>query len=244
MARTAPSSPVEHLAILALDTTTRAGSIAIHRGGTVEAVFVGDPSRSHGERLPGDIAALLNRVNLRSSDIDLFAVVNGPGSFTGLRVGIAAIQGLAMAQGRKVVAVPALDAFAAAPLVGDGRVGVWMDAQRQQVFAAQYDKHGGRIVAAGPPVSWKPDEVIDAWRRDGGAPVRILIGDGIDLYRDRVEAAWPDARVISPAPPLAPIAAALAAAAPGLAVAPHAIVPIYVRASDAEIARNRRQRPE
>ncbi len=242
MSRTDPASSAADLVILALDTTTRAGSLAVYCRGRVDGVSVGDPTRSHGERLPGDISDLLDRAGVRVSDITLLAVVNGPGSFTGLRVGIAAIQGLAMALGRNVVPVPALDAFAASTLVGDGRVGVWMDAQRQQVFAALYDKRDGRIVPAAPAVSWRPDAVVEAWQRDA---VRIgtLIGDGIDLYGERARSAWPDARVITPAPPLAPIAAAIAAARPGLAVAPHAIVPIYVRPSDAEIARDAPRSP-
>jgi tRNA threonylcarbamoyladenosine biosynthesis protein TsaB len=225
--------------ILALDTTTRAGSIAVFRAGGVEDVLIGDAARSHGERLPGDIGALLDRTGLRPADVDLFAVVAGPGSFTGLRVGIAAIQGLALAEGKKVVAVPALEAFAASTLVPEGRVGVWMDAQRQQVFAASYDKRpDGELLSAEPPVSWTPDQVTAAWEQSG---VRIdtLVGDGIDLYKARVQSTWPFARLVTPAPPLAPIAALLAASRPHLARAPHAIVPIYVRVSDAEMARDR-----
>jgi tRNA threonylcarbamoyladenosine biosynthesis protein TsaB len=245
-----PNSPI----VLALDTTTRAGSIAVFRRGRVESVFVGDPKRSHGERLPGDIGALLEQVGLRVPEIDLYAVVSGPGSFTGLRVGIAAIQGLALAQQKKVVAVAALEALALAPAVPAGRVGVWMDAQRQQLFAAMYDKgrtsadddhapdsHGIATTAltllAGP-VSWPPDDVVARWQEEGRTPA-TLVGDGVDRYVDLATAAWPGARLITPAPPLAPVAAMLAAAQPQLAVLPHAIVPVYVRASDAEIARDR-----
>jgi tRNA threonylcarbamoyladenosine biosynthesis protein TsaB len=224
--------------ILALDTTTRAGSIALRRRDGTEEVLVGDPARSHGERLPEDIRALLERAGARVADVEVFAVINGPGSFTGLRVGIAAIQGLAMATGRPVVAVPALEALAAAPSVPRGYVGVWMDAQRQQVFAAIYERDEERVREVAVPVSWGPDRVIEQWTADGFR-LRSLIGDGVDLHAGRLHASWPDARIISPAPALAPIAAALASRGAYPAVAPHAIVPVYVRPSDAEIARAR-----
>src|SRR5262249_9336271 len=98
--------------ILSLDTTTRAGSAAVLRGRTVVGEIVGDPERTHGERLPVDLRRVLDVSSVSLSAIDLFAVVAGPGSFTGLRVGIATIQGLAMAAGRNVVPVSALEALA------------------------------------------------------------------------------------------------------------------------------------
>ena len=73
--------------ILALDTTSRAGSVALARDAGVLDQQRGDPSRTHGERLPGDIGDLLERHGLTVADVDLYAVAAGPGSFTGLRVG-------------------------------------------------------------------------------------------------------------------------------------------------------------
>ncbi|HSL20691.1 MAG TPA: tRNA (adenosine(37)-N6)-threonylcarbamoyltransferase complex dimerization subunit type 1 TsaB [Vicinamibacterales bacterium] len=230
-----------HTSVLALDTTSRAGSLALLQDDGRLTMLVGDAARTHGERLPGDIAALLARAGARLSDVELFAVVNGPGSFTGLRVGIAAVQGLALAQDRRVVPVPALEAFALAEEVGNGTVGVWIDAQRRQVFAARYRKTGGTLAALGPAVSLPPDEVAARWREDGAAP-ETLVGGGIDLFEHVARRAWPGARIVAPAPPLAPIAARIASARPELAVPPHAIAPIYVRAADAEIVRDRSSR--
>ena len=72
----------------------------------------GDPSRSHGEQLPGQLMAMLDDEGVALHDVDLFAVSIGPGSFTGLRVGIATIQGLALASGKPVVPVSTFDALA------------------------------------------------------------------------------------------------------------------------------------
>src|SRR5215212_3020373 len=98
--------------ILALDTTTRAGSVALVEDERVIDERAGDPARTHVERLPGEILALLAAHRRASSDVDLFAVGSGPGSFTGLRIGIATVQGLALVCGRPVVGIPPLEALA------------------------------------------------------------------------------------------------------------------------------------
>ena len=92
--------------ILALDTSTPAGSVALAAGGELTECRVGDADRTHGERLPGDVTALLATHGLTPADIDRYAVCSGPGSFTGLRVGLATIQALALVNRRPVVAVP------------------------------------------------------------------------------------------------------------------------------------------
>lgn len=224
--------------ILAVDTTSRTGSLAIWRDGRLTHALAGDPSRTHGERLPGDVSGLLSQAAVTVADIDLYAVVTGPGSFTGLRVGIAAVQGLALASGRKVVPIPALDAFASAPGLEDGRVAVWRDAQRQQVFAALYDRTAHEPREALAAVSRRPAEVVQDWLDRGVLP-DAFIGDGVDAYAEHIRKAWPGARLVMPAPALAPIAATLAASRVHMAIAPHAVVPIYVRAADAELARER-----
>src|ERR1043165_9629792 len=90
--------------ILSLDTTTREGSAAIVEGGRVIEVRRGDGSRSHAERLPAELIALLDAYGRSFADVDVFAVASGPGSFTGLRIGIATIQGLALTCGKRVAA--------------------------------------------------------------------------------------------------------------------------------------------
>ncbi len=224
--------------ILAVDTSSRAGSLAIARDGEIADVLLGDASRTHGERLPREFERLLSHAGVALNDVDYFAVVVGPGSFTGLRVGIAAVQGLAFALGRRVIPVPALDVLAASDGLGDGRIGIWRDAQRKQVFAAAYVREGDTIRQIAAPVSDTPARVVDAWAGCDIVP-DAMIGDGLDVYVPVARAAWPRAQLVTPAPPLAPLAARYATERLGSAVAPHAIVPIYVRSSDAEIARDR-----
>src|SRR6516165_5121101 len=96
--------------VLALDTSSAAGSAAVIRGDRVLVERAGDASRTHGERLPRELMAVLDAARVDLREIDHFAVSIGPGSFTGLRVGIATIQGLAFAQNKLVVPVSSFEA--------------------------------------------------------------------------------------------------------------------------------------
>jgi tRNA threonylcarbamoyladenosine biosynthesis protein TsaB len=122
--------------ILALDTTTKGGSIAVVHDGVVRVEREGDPRVTYGQRLPAELTGVLDQADTRIEDVDLFAVAAGPGSFTGLRVGIATVQGLAMARGKRVVAVSALEALARAATNADRPIAAWMDAQRGEEYAA------------------------------------------------------------------------------------------------------------
>lgn len=234
--------------VLGLDTTGRPGSVALVRDGAAAGTVVGDPARAHAERLPGDILALLAARGLQPSDVDVFAVAAGPGSFTGLRIGIAAIQGLAFATRRPVVGVSALEALAHAAGQGSttgarARVGVWMDAQRDEVFAAIYERDAEEApwrLTDGPVVD-APRAVAQRWRGPAGAAPLPMVGDGAVRYRGIVaDVLGPAAHIIEP-PLMAPSIAWLGwqRALAGEAGLPHAIRPLYVRRPDAELARDR-----
>ena len=251
--------------ILALDTSTPAGSVALAAGGEVTECRIGDAGRTHGERLPGDITALLAAHALTPTDIDLYAVCSGPGSFTGLRVGLATIQALALVNRRPVVAVPTLEALARAVLWTPGGnestalIGTWMNAHRGEVFAALYEVSqagsegatgvdgGAALTEVAGPVAAPPDAVLRDWgERLGGDGRRVaVIGDAVAPAREQLQQALNCAGLLTPRmPPLAPIAARIAAAAPGDdAGSPHAVRPVYVRRPDAVLARERRQGP-
>jgi tRNA threonylcarbamoyladenosine biosynthesis protein TsaB len=224
--------------VLALDTTTKSGSIAVVRDEVVRVERAGDPEVTYGQRLPAELMNVLEAAGLKIGDIDLFAVAAGPGSFTGLRVGIATVQGLAMAQGKRVVAVSALEALARAGTNAEHTIAAWMDAQRDEVFAALYAPDGRDLLI--PPVSALPRTVLDAWGHAAHAGTPTFIGDGAIRHQEFLrQQIGGQIRVIAP-PPLAGIIGQIAVEDPGRADLPHAIVPIYVRKSDAELARARR----
>lgn len=226
--------------ILALDTTTRDGSTALVRDGRVLVEATGDPALTHAQRLPGEVTRVLEAAKAALDDVDLYAVAAGPGSFTGLRVGIATVQGLAMATGRKVVPVPVLDALARAGADGAHAVGAWMDAQRGQVFAALYGPDGGALIAA---TSVPPAETLAAWAFAADMASVRFVGDGAVRYAADIRAHTGTGAAVVPHPMLAGIIGMLAAEHPERAVLPHALVPIYIRRPDAELARDRRREP-
>lgn len=230
--------------ILALDTTSRAGSVAVVDDDRVMAVVHGDPERTHGERLPGEIDSALRSAGRSAKDLDLLAVASGPGAFTGLRIGLAAVQGLAMVLRIPAVGVSALDALAEAALEtaspAPDVIATWMDAARGEVFAARYivvndawtEAAEGASVAA-------PDAAVDAM--PPGQLVRAsFIGDGAVRYREvlmRVSSGA--ARILDAPAALAPLVARIGRgrALSGQAGPPHALQPLYVRRADAELAK-------
>jgi tRNA threonylcarbamoyladenosine biosynthesis protein TsaB len=230
-----------HLLILALDTSSRGGSAALLRNEGIVCEREGDASRTHGERLPGELMRILRDERVGIRDIDLYAVATGPGSFTGLRVGIATIQGLALPNGRLVAPVSTFDALVAR--AGDGRrpVAAWIDAHRGEVFAALYSPDGQLVQ---PASSLSPDATLSAWRGAlADLPEVIFTGDGAVRYADVIHERLGSRGIPAPAAgPLAGTIGAIAFAERSRAVHPHAIVPTYVRRPDAEIARDRAAR--
>ena len=230
-----------YMLVLALDTTTRRGSAALARDAALVDCEIGDARLTHGERLPGDLIRLLDRNKIRPADIELFAVAAGPGSFTGLRIGIAAMQGLALANGRSLIGVSALDALnasvqtmSAAP--GPFFVGVLMDARRGEVFSALYRQDE---LVDGPSVE-APADTLARWNLHAGKPM-TLVGDGALVCGVAIRRMLPNATVLPDVPPLAPSVARLARqqAVTNGPISPDAIRPIYIRRPDAELARDR-----
>ena len=127
--------------VLALDSSTRSGSIALAQDGAVIDVRAGDGSRRHAVRLPGDLLDLLASHGYTLPDVDLLAATAGPGGFTGLRVGLATVQGLALALDRRVFVASTLDLLgrAGADAAPAARwVGAWMQGMRGEVFTALF----------------------------------------------------------------------------------------------------------
>jgi tRNA threonylcarbamoyladenosine biosynthesis protein TsaB len=227
--------------VLALDTTGRAGSAAIVQGGVVLAELSGDPAVTHGQRLPGELMRLVDDAGIALEAVDLLAVAAGPGSFTGLRVGIATMQGLAVATGKPIVPVSTLEALARAGFKeGDALVAPWIDAQRGEVFGALYDT--GRT-PIGEPTALPPAATLTSLATIAGGRRIRLVGDGAVRYSNTIASALDEGADVDPVvPTLASWIARIAAEAPGRAIAPHAVAPIYVRRPDAELARDRRAR--
>jgi tRNA threonylcarbamoyladenosine biosynthesis protein TsaB len=215
--------------------------VAVVRDDTVLALLAGDESRTHGERLPSEIASALDRAGVSREQIDLFAVAAGPGGFTGLRIGLAAIQGLAMTLHKPVAGVSSLQALAAQ--VTDPDVAIiapWMDAQRGDVFATLIDARTASEMVE--PVAENPSQVLQRWRSHLVQQRAVFVGDAVTRDAALIAAVGGGAWQVRLPEPLAPQVAWLGKrlAGQGRAGPPHALIPVYVRRPDAEIERDKR----
>ena len=208
--------------ILAVDTTGEQGSLALLRGGELlEEARIHAPT-GFSQLLFGELAALLARHSLTLDAVDCFASASGPGAFTGVRVSLACVKGLAEALGRPAVAVSNLEAlarFGTAPL----RAAV-LDARRGDLYGAVYDSAGRAVT----------EEVVAApaaWLASLPAGVEEFVTTGFPL-----EVA-PPARIVLAPPAMAAQVARIAAArlARGEACDPAALDANYVRRADAEL---------
>ena len=255
------------MVILALDTTVREGSVAILCDGKLACLHVGDSSQTHGERLPGDVSSALDVAGLSLEDIELYAVAVGPGSFTGLRVGLATIQALALVHQRSIVQVSTLAAYAYGvndvlePVAkNEQMIGVWMDGQRGEVFSVLY-RISKNARSTGPgcsektiitPPNWElleehavgqPEDIATRWATTFGLTKIRLTGNGAQRYLNTWESTGITPEITQEAASLAPAIGQLARQAGNEAViSPHAIHPLYIRKPDAELARERRKR--
>lgn len=244
--------------ILGIETATRAGSVALVRIDTgaaretlAEAGF-GESGASAAEILPA-FEDCLARAGLPESAINLIAVSIGPGSFTGLRVGLATAQGLALGIGAKLIGVPTLDALASVALDEDRSVGAGeyvcpcLDARRGEVYATLHRvaSQNGVLERLGDDTALAPSALADWIQRTvathGVGPIRFA-GDGAERYREEiVEAArrsGPSVSLVSARSRAATVAqlgaALLEERGPD---EPAAMVPRYARASEAETKR-------
>lgn len=235
--------------VLALDTTTRSGSAALVDEERVIEERSGEASRTHAERLPAELVALVEAHDLTLAAIDVFAVAIGPGSFTGLRIGIATMQGLAFVNDRPMVGVSILEALAqlgSESLAPGALVAAWVDAHRREVFSALYrvtpaaQFEPDRLIELDVPSVAAPGDTLARWG-DRLEPFATFVGDGATMYADVIRERDAAARIL-PAPLVAGAVGRLAIvrARRNESVAPSAVRPLYVRRPDAELERERR----
>lgn len=230
--------------VLSLDTTTPKASCAVARDGVVINEEPIDTSRQLALQLPGALRDILDLSAVALDEIDVFAVATGPGSFTGLRIGIATMQGLAFGLSKPLLGISGFTALraVASPAFLGSRIATWVDAWRGDVYAELFED--GQQV--GEPIVAKPADLLDDLTRGKPAAYTndvLFIGDGAETYRDLIVSRLGHAaRMADPVVPL--LAAVIAMLATieyknGHRPPPHAIRPIYVRRSDAELTRDR-----
>jgi tRNA threonylcarbamoyladenosine biosynthesis protein TsaB len=154
--------------ILAVDTSTKSGSTAVLRDAHVLAHIANSSEERYSTRLIPDVVLLLEQARISLREMDLFAVVSGPGSFTGLRVGLTAVKAWAEIMGKPVAAVSSLEAIAAQlPAaefdMGSSVLAPILDARRGQVFGGLYARRSGpdSLEPLSEEVVSGPEEFLD-----------------------------------------------------------------------------------
>ena len=222
--------------ILSVETATLAGSVALSRGEEIVAVLEGDSGISHSNTLLNDIDKLLREARVDLSEIDLFAVATGPGSFTGLRIGIATVKGLAATLDRSCAGVPTLHAVALSAGASERSVAL-LPAGRGEVFAQLFSvTREGLVTELDQATHISPQRLLAKY---GSLESVLWCGEGAVannalLASLETKLGW---HITPPTKNLATHVASLALAAfrDDQLLHPDALQAIYVRPSDAEL---------
>jgi tRNA threonylcarbamoyladenosine biosynthesis protein TsaB len=221
--------------ILAVDTTTPAGSVALLRDGALLAEFNAESGLTHSERLLASVESVLSAAKRALPDIDGFAVAAGPGSFTGIRIGLSTVKSFCFASGKPGVPVSTLEALAVKAAGAGGRLLCPMlDAKKGEVYAALFEAREDAVVEVEPQGAYDPDAFL---KRLPARRVVHLLGNGALLYREKVAARLGGRGVILARSPFIGFEVGRiggAALAAGKGVAGAGLQPFYFRKSQAE----------
>ena len=178
----APNEPI----ILAIDTSSHRASLAVSRGEDVVASLAISNNLPHSQTLFSNIFALLSVAGYEIQDVDAFVAATGPGSFTGLRVGLAAIKGLADSLGRHCLGIDSLDSLALASGL-DGLHLVMIDAGRGKVYWGLREVAGGDVVGlSAVDKAGKVSSVLDLLKQDMNISALVITGSGACKSKDEV----------------------------------------------------------
>jgi tRNA threonylcarbamoyl adenosine modification protein YeaZ len=175
--------------VLALDTSTRRGSVALLAGMDMAGELRLNSLETHSTRLLRSVSFLLEMTGWHLRDLGLVAAGLGPGSFTGIRIGVSTALGLAQTLRIPFAGVSGLDAVAGMIRRPGAAIGVVMDAQRSQVYFAEYDRPDGSPRSRRRPALWDPEDLALRLRNRHV----YLVGDGIERMARTIVpgASWP-----------------------------------------------------
>jgi len=224
--------------VLAIDTSTSVASVAIVDDKGLLGEYTINDNKTHSQKLVPMLEELLRNLKLGVNDIDVFAAVTGPGSFTGLRIGVTTVKSLAYAANKPVVGITSLDALAggAAADENDYTCPI-MDARNNQVYTALYKKSNGVMVNTSGYMGIHISELVKFLEdREGKI---IFTGDAVRLHRDFLKIELKNRCVFMPDYKLQQMAApaawlALMRAKNGDTMTCYELVPFYLRKSQAE----------
>lgn len=226
--------------LLVIDTSTNSCSVALTENGRLSAEWLVNPESTHSTALIRSLDLVLESAGVDLAAIDAFGVTLGPGSFTGLRVGIATVKGLSLATGAPVVGFSSLAMLAMNLPFAAFPVCPMLDARKNEVYAALYRCGELPETILGDCVV-SPNDFLDRIREP-----TLFVGSGALRYCDTITARLGELAHFAPSgchAPRASSGALLAAAciARGETIPAGKLVPVYIRPSEAEIARIKRE---
>lgn len=223
--------------VLAVDTSASVAAVAIMEDSNLLGEYIINHKKTHSQKLMPMIKEIMHDLELEPCDIDVYAASSGPGSFTGLRIGITTIKAMAYAVNKPVVSVPTLDALAYNITISDLLVCPIMDARNKQVYTALYAWEKGRQVKLTEYMGIPIEELIQIVKEKNKKTV--FNGDAIDIHKDLIKAELNDNCEFAPgniklqrASSVAQIA--LIKALEGMHESCFDMVPFYLRKSQAE----------
>jgi tRNA threonylcarbamoyladenosine biosynthesis protein TsaB len=226
-----------------VETSTLMGGVALLDGDSLAGECRLNLAVTHSERLLVAVDHLLAARGWRLGDLGLLAVAMGPGSFTGLRIGVSTMKGLAFATGTPLVGVPTLDALAWTLPFASPAVCPLLDAKKGEVYTALYRTETGRLerlsdYRAQPPEAW-----AEELARSETGPI-VFLGDGVTPYAPILARVLGDRACFAPPSHRLPSAATVGELgqrilARGETVDPATLIPLYVRRSEAELRSER-----
>ena len=168
--------------VLALETSSMVASVAIINEDKLLAEFTVNNKKTHSQILMPIVEQVIDRLDLTPSDIDVFAVSSGPGSFTGIRIGVATVKSLGQALNKPVVGVSGLDGLAFNLVHFNGVICPMMDARNSQVYTCLYRSNEIEIVRL---KEYMAIRVVDLARfmRESGEAV-MFCGDGVFMHKE------------------------------------------------------------
>jgi tRNA threonylcarbamoyladenosine biosynthesis protein TsaB len=228
--------------VLGIETATRTGSVAVVSEHGVIAEYTLNIEVTHSERLMETVDRVLTGAGIVLSALDGLSVSVGPGSFTGLRIGIASVKGIATATGISIAAVPTLKALAWNIPYAGYPVCPLLDARKKEVYAALYRQESGSL-----------SEVMEAQTLSleslaGRISQRtVFTGEGSQLFRNDIRRLFGDHALFAPLSAVVPSAASVAELGmlllrSGERTLADDLAPIYIRRPEAEVAWELRQK--
>jgi len=170
---------------LAVDTATLCASGAIAENGKILVELNLQYGKTHSEKIVPMIKTMLDMTGMDAADIDLYAVSVGPGSFTGLRIGVVTVKGFAYAHKKPVCGIMTLDALAYSMPDFKGIISPMLDARNNQVFTALYRKENNCLEKILPETGIHIDEWAD--KLDSFNEDVLILGDAVPLHFERLK---------------------------------------------------------